>query len=254
MDMPVNKFKRALQAGTPQLGIWSALPSNYVAEALAGAGFDWILIDTEHTPNELPTVMTQLQAVAPYPAQAVVRPAWNDLVLIKRFLDVGAQSLLVPFVQNAEEAKRAVRAVRYPPDGIRGVSGTTRANRFARVPDYFKRANQEICLLVQLETRAALGELEKIAAIDGIDGIFIGPADLSADFGKLGTSGDPEVWAAISDAGRRIRKAGKPAGILAPVEADARRWLDEGFTFVSVGVDMGLVARGADALLKKFRP
>jgi len=233
MDMPVNKFKRAIQAGTPQIGIWSALANNYVSEALAGAGFDWILLDTEHSPNELPMVMAQLQAVAAYPTQAVVRPAWNDLVLIKRFLDIGAQTLLVPFVQNAEEAKRAVRAVRYPPEGIRG---------------------EEVCLLVQLETRVALGELEKIAAIDGIDGIFIGPADLAADFGKLGTSGDPEVWTAISDAGKRIRKAGKPAGILAPVEADARRWLDEGFTFVSVGVDLGMLARGADALIKKFRP
>ncbi|MBM3570883.1 MAG: HpcH/HpaI aldolase/citrate lyase family protein [Alphaproteobacteria bacterium] len=253
MDMPINAFKQAIRAGKPQIGLWSALSSNYVAEAIAGAGYDWILVDTEHSPNELPMVMGQIQAIAAYPTSAVVRPAWNDAVLIKRFLDIGAQSLLIPFVQDAEEAKRAVRAVRYPPQGIRGVSGTTRANRFGRVPDYFKRANDEVCLLVQIETRTALAELERIAAVDGIDGVFIGPADLSADFGRLGTSGDSEVWSAISEAGRRLRRAGKPAGILAPVEADARRWLDEGFTFVSVGVDLGMLARGADALLKKFR-
>lgn len=254
MDMPVNRFKHAIRAGTPQLGIWSALASNYVAEALAGAGFDWILLDTEHSPNELPQVMAQLQAVAPYPTSAIVRPAWNDMVLIKRFLDVGAQTLLIPFVQNAEEAARAVRFMRYPPHGMRGVSGTTRANRFGRVPDYFKRVNDELCLLVQVETRTALAEIEKIAAVDGVDGIFIGPADLSADFGNVGRNSEPEVLTAISEAGQRIRRAGKAPGILAPVEAESRRWLDEGFLFVSVGVDIGMLARGSDALLKKFRP
>ena len=252
VQMQENRFKAALAAGRPQIGLWCSLTSNVAIEPLAGAGFDWLLIDTEHAPNELPTVHAQLQAVSHSTASAIVRPAWNDPVAIKRFLDIGAQTLLVPFVQNAEEARQAVAAMRYPPHGIRGVSVSTRANGFGRVPDYFARANDEVCLLVQIETRVALDNIEQIAAVEGVDGIFIGPSDLAADLGHLGNSGHDTVRTAISKAIGRIRAAGKAAGILAPVEADAKRWLDEGCLFVAVGSDLGLLARGSDALRARF--
>jgi 4-hydroxy-2-oxoheptanedioate aldolase len=248
-----NRFKAGIKAGLPQIGLWCSLANNVSIEPIAGAGYDWILIDTEHAPNELTTVHGQLQAMAASTSSAIVRPAWNDLVSIKRFLDIGAQTLLIPFVQNEAEARRAVEAARYPPHGIRGVSVATRANAFGRIPDYFKRANDEICILVQIETRAALERIEAIAAVDGVDGIFIGPSDLAADLGHLGAAGHEEVKATISGAIARIRATGKAAGILAPLEADARRWLDEGCLFVAVGSDLGLLARGSEALLARFR-
>lgn len=254
MEMPVNQFKRALAEGRPQIGLWSNLCNHISAEIIGGCGFDWILLDGEHAPNELVTLMAQMQAIAASGKSVpVVRPAWNDTVLIKRILDLGAQSLLIPYVQNAEEATRAVAATRYPPQGVRGVATSARASRFGRVKDYLKRANQEICLLVQVETIAALKELEKIAAVDGIDGIFIGPADLSASMGHLGNAGHPEVMNTISDAMKRIKKTGKAGGILSPLEADARRWLAEGFTFVAVGSDGNLLRQGGDALLQKYK-
>lgn len=253
MDEIANPLKRALREGRPQIGVWCGTASNVTAEILAGAGFDFVVLDTEHSPTELPTVQAQLQAMVSGTAAAVVRPAWNDPVLFKRLLDVGAQSLLVPMVQNATEARRAVAATRYPPAGIRGVSVATRANRYGRVKDYLKRAHEEICLHLQLETRVALENLEAIAAVDGVDGLFIGPSDLAADLGHLGDSGHPEVRAAIEDAVARIRKAGRAAGILAPAEADARHWLERGATFVAVGSDIGLLARGSEALAAKFK-
>jgi 4-hydroxy-2-oxoheptanedioate aldolase len=253
IDMPRNAFKHALAAGKPQIGLWSSLCSNVVAEVIAGCGFDWILVDTEHSPNELPGIMSQLQALAGGTATPVVRPAWNDVVLIKRILDVGATSILVPFVQNADEARRAVAATRYPPAGIRGVATTTRAGRFGRIKDYLKKANDEICVLVQVETKTALDNLESIAAVDGVDGVFIGPSDLAAALGHLGNPAHPDVQAAISDAVKRLKAKGKPAGILTSVEADAKRYLAEGYQFVAVGTDMGLLARGGEALAAKFK-
>jgi 4-hydroxy-2-oxoheptanedioate aldolase len=183
-----------------------------------------------------------------------VRVAWNDPVLFKRLLDVGVQSLLVPFVQDADEARRAVTAIRYPPHGIRGVAVATRANRYGRVEGYLTRAHDELCLLVQLETRVALGNLESIAAVEGVDGLFIGPSDLAADLGHIGDSGHPQVRAAIDDAIRRICATRKVAGILAAVEADARHWLQLGCLFVAVGSDVGLLARQSEALAAKFKP
>lgn len=253
MDMPINRFKQALREKRPQIGLWSSLASNVSAEAIAGAGFDWVLIDTEHSPNELPMVLSQLQAMMESTTHPVVRVPWNDPVTIKRYLDIGAQSLLIPFVQNPDEARRAVAACRYPPQGIRGVSTTTRANRFARVKDYHKQANEQVCVLVQLETRGALTHLEEVAAIDGIDGIFIGPQDLAADFGHLVNPGHAEVQAAILDGFARIRKAGKAPGIVDGSEAGARKWLEAGGLFVAVGSDLALLARGADALAAKFK-
>jgi len=211
------------------------------------------LLDTEHAPNELPLVFSQLQSLVGGTAAPVVRPAWNDVVLIKRFLDIGAQNLLIPFVQNANEARAAVGATRYPPEGVRGVAVLHRANRYGRVKDYLQRVHSELCVIVQIESRAALQEIEAIAAVDGVDGLFIGPSDLSAALGHLGNPNHPEVRAAIEDAGRRIRKAGKAAGILAPIEAEARHWLDCGYTVVAVGSDLGLLARGSEALALKFK-
>jgi 4-hydroxy-2-oxoheptanedioate aldolase len=253
MELPQNPFKRALKAGKPQIGLWSSLSSNYSVEVIAGAGFDWILLDMEHSPNDLESLLTQLQAAAPYPSHPIVRVPWNDMVTIKRVLDAGAQSLLIPYVSTVEEAKAAVSYTRYPPQGVRGVAGTTRASRFGRVKDYAKRAHEELCVLVQVETQEGLDNLDAIAAVEGIDGVFIGPADLHASLGHLGEIANPKIMPMIDDAIRRIRKAGKAPGILTPNEENARRQLKEGVLFIAVGADVGLLARGAEALCAKFK-
>jgi 4-hydroxy-2-oxoheptanedioate aldolase len=253
MELPRNVFKQALRAGTPQIGLWSSLSSNYSVEVIAGAGFDWILLDMEHSPNDLENLLAQLQAAAPYPTTSIVRVPWNDMVTIKRVLDVGAQSLLIPYVCSVEEAKAAVAATRYPPAGLRGVAGTTRATRFGRVKDYARKASEEICVLVQVETKPALDQLEAICAVDGVDGVFIGPADLHASMGHPGQTSNAAVMPLIEDAMRRIRKTGKAPGYLSPVEADAKRMLAAGALFVAVGADVGLLARGAEALAAKFK-
>lgn len=258
--LPVNHFKRALRAGQPQIGIWSTIPSPFVSELIGGAGYDWVLLDTEHTPTDVPLMLNQLQAVAAaqpapgsLPTHAVVRPAWNDPVLIKRYLDIGAQTLLLPFVQNAEEAQAAVRAIRYAPEGIRGMGGSTRATNFGRTTDYVARAAEELCLLVQVETAEALEQIEAIAAIDGIDGIFIGPADLSASLGYPGQARHPAVNQAIDDAIGRIRACGKAPGILMVDETRARQCLDLGAQFVAVALDTVLLRDGLDATAARFR-
>jgi len=253
MDLPQNPFKRALKANKVQIGLWSSLSSNYSVEVIAGAGFDWILPDCEHSPNELESVLAQLQAAAPYPAHPVVRVPWNDMVTIKRVLDVGAQSLLIPYVSTAEEAKAAVAHTRYPPAGVRGVAGTTRATRFGRIKDYAKRAHEEICVLVQVETQGAVDNIEAICAVEGVDGVFVGTADLHASLGYTGEIANPKVKPLIDAAIRRIRKAGKAPGILTPNEADAKHWLGCGGLFVAVGADVGILARGAEALAAKFK-
>lgn len=253
MQLPQNAFKRAIQEGRQQIGLWCSLPGSYVAEALAGAGYDWMLLDTEHSPGDPLTVLAQLQAVAPYPVTPIVRPASNDPVLIKRLLDFGAQTLLIPYVQNAGEVRAAVAAMRYPPEGIRGVSGVTRATGFGRVANYGKRAHEELCLLVQIETQEALDNLEEIAAVEGVDGVFIGPADLAASLGCIGEPANPKVVSAIEDGIRRVRACGKPAGILTPDTAFAKRCMEWGTTFTSVGVDATILARSSEALLKQFR-
>ncbi len=252
MKLPQNRFKRALREGRQQIGLWCSLPGSYVAEAVAGSGFDWLLFDTEHSPTDPLSLLPQLQTIAAYDVSAVVRPASNDPVLIKRILDLGAQTLLIPYVQNADEARAAVRAMRYAPQGIRGVAGLTRATRFGRIPGYAKVAADELCLLVQVETQEALGQLEAIAAIEGVDGIFIGPADLAASLGIAGELGNPKLIATIEDAIRRIRACGKPAGILTPDNAFAARCIELGTIFTAVGVDAGILARGTEALAQKF--
>jgi 4-hydroxy-2-oxoheptanedioate aldolase len=253
VQLPPNRLKAALREGRPQIGLWSALRSNIVAEILAGAGFDWILIDTEHGPNEVPDVLSQLQAMATGTAEPVVRCAWNDPVLIKRVLDVGARSILVPFVQNADEARKAVAATRYPPLGIRGVSVAPRANRFGRVAGYHRRAHEEMCVLVQVETRTAVAGIEAIAAVEGVDGLFIGPSDLAADLGHLADPRHAEVQAVIANACARIRAAGKAAGILTGDPEEAARYLETGFSFVAVGSDVGVLSQGTASLAANLK-
>lgn len=252
MQLPPNAFARALREGRHQLGLWCSLPGSYTVEALAGAGYDWLLLDTEHSPGDPLTVLPQLQAMAPYPVSAVVRPASNDPVLIKRLLDFGAQTLLIPYVQDAEQARAAVAAIRYPPRGMRGVSGMTRATGFGRIAQYGRRAEDELCLLLQVETQEALDRLEEIAAVDGVDGVFIGPADLAASLGHIGEPGHPDVVSRIEDAIARIRAAGKPAGILTPDTAFAQRCIALGTAFTAVGVDATLLVRGAETLRAQF--
>ena len=253
MELPRNAFKRALKEGRQQIGLWSSLSSNYTVEVIAGAGYDWILLDMEHSPNDLESLLAQLQAAAPYPTHPVVRVPWNDMVTIKRVLDVGAQSLLIPYISTVAEAKSAVAATRYPPAGVRGVAGTTRATRFGRVQGYAKKAHEEICVLVQVETREGLDNIESICAVDGVDGVFIGPADLHASLGHTGETANPEVVPLMEEAMRRIRRTGRAPGYLTPVEADAKRMLAAGGQFVAVGADVGLLARGAEALRGKFQ-
>jgi 4-hydroxy-2-oxoheptanedioate aldolase len=229
------------------------MASPIATEIVAGAGFDWVLVDMEHTPNTLGDISHHLRAAVGGTAEVVVRVPWNEPVIVKQVLDVGARNLLFPYVQSAEEAAQAVRATRYPPEGIRGVAGTTRANRYGRVADYHRRAADEICVLVQAETRKAVAALEKIAAVPGVDGIFIGPADLSADFGFVGNWQKPEVWSTIIEAGKRIRKAGKAAGFLSARESECRDVLAAGFTFVAVGSDVAVLARQTEALAKLYK-
>ncbi|KQZ01727.1 hypothetical protein ASD45_13345 [Pseudolabrys sp. Root1462] len=249
-----NAFKAAIRAKKLQVGLWQSLCSNVAVEICSDSGFDWLLLDTEHSPNEIPDLLSQLQAMEKGTATAIIRPAWNDAVLIKRCLDIGAQALLIPYVQSVEEAKAAVAATRYPPHGIRGVSVSARASRYGRVSGYLTKANSEICVLVQVETRQSLDALEDIAAVDGVDGVFIGPSDLAASLGHLGNPAHADVQAAMKDAVERLTKVGMPAGILTSNEEEARRYIDWGFLFVAVGSDVGLLAKNADALAKKFKP
>lgn len=250
----MNAFKQAIAGAKTQIGMWQALAVPYTAEICAGAGFDWLLIDAEHGPNDIPLVLAQLQAVAASPAEPVVRLPVADTVLVKQYLDIGARSLLIPMIETAEAAKAMVRATRYPPDGTRGIgSAIGRASRWNRTPNYLHEAHQDICLLLQIESRAGLDKLEEIAQTDGVDGIFVGPSDLAADLGHLGEPGHPVVQAAIEDAIGRIAACGKPSGILIADEALARRYIELGACFVAVGTDVTILARGAEALAARFK-
>lgn len=253
MKNPENRFKAALKAGRHQIGIWNSIGGNTVPEMLAGCGFDWVLVDTEHSPVDVNDVLPALQAIAAYPGtSALVRPAFNDPVLIKRILDHGAQTLLLPYIQSVEEAEAAVRAVRYPPAGIRGVAGLTRASRYGSVERYTESASDEICLLLQVETAHAMKSLEAIAAVDGVDGIFIGPADLAASMGHPGNPGHPEVVAAIEAAIGKLKAMGKPAGILTLDENFARRCMELGTLFTAVSVDLAVLVNGVRDLRARF--
>ncbi|WP_298930864.1 HpcH/HpaI aldolase/citrate lyase family protein [uncultured Ramlibacter sp.] len=257
MQTPVNPFKQALADKRAQIGLWVGLADHYTTEICAGAGFDWLLLDGEHSPNDLRTLLQQAQVVAAYPAShAIARvPMGHGNVgqmLLKQYLDLGLQTLLVPMVDTADQARNIVRDMRYPPDGVRGMGGA-RGSRWGRYPNYAKEANEQICLLVQAESQLALDNIEAIAAVDGVHGIFIGPADLSASLGYAGNSGHPEVQKVIDETIKRIVNTGKAAGILTPDEALARHYLELGATFVAVGLDNNLLARATTALAAKFK-
>jgi 4-hydroxy-2-oxoheptanedioate aldolase len=264
MQTPLNTFKQALAGKRAQIGLWVGLADGYAAEILAGTGYDWLLVDGEHAPNDVRSILAQLQGISsawsalPEGAtrpQPVVRVPVGDTTLLKQMLDIGAQTILVPMVDTAEQAARMVQGMRYPPEGVRGMgSALARASRWQAYPDYLHEANAQTCLLVQAETVEAMRNLDAIAATPGVDGVFIGPADLSASMGFVGQPGHPDVQAAIADAIARIQKAGKAAGILSTTEDQARKWLAAGATFVAVGVDTMLLAAAARALAGKFKP
>ncbi|MEM6620485.1 MAG: aldolase/citrate lyase family protein [Pseudomonadota bacterium] len=253
MNHPTNEFLAAIRRGEPQIGMWVSLCSPYAAEVAAGAGFDWLVVDTEHAPNDLQGVLTTLQALGNCPGTALVRPAWNDTVLVKRLLDIGAPGLVFPMIQTVAEAEAAVAACRYPPRGVRGVAGNSRANNFGRVKDYVARVEKETAIIAQVESRAAMDIAHDIGAVDGIDGVFFGPADIAADMGMIGQPMAPEVWDAIRPVAKRLMDAGVPVGTLVLDPVFARQLIDEGFTFVACAMDSAILARGADSIVKHMR-
>lgn len=255
MDMQRNTFKQSLLAGKPQYGLWLGLSESFSAEICAGAGFDWLLIDAEHGPNDLRTILSQLQATAPYCSQPVVRPPQGDHVLIKQLLETGVQTLLIPMVESAAQAAGLVQAMRYPPEGIRGVgSALARASRWGRIGDYALRANDEMCLLVQVETRAGMENLDAIMQVAGVNGVFFGAADLAASCGHLGQSTHPEIVAMIKDGLRRVSAVGKAGGVLCGERALALEYRDAGARFIAVGVNTLLLAAATSALAAQYKP
>ncbi|MCC3278404.1 HpcH/HpaI aldolase/citrate lyase family protein [Arthrobacter sp. zg-Y40] len=252
---PEETFAARLAAGGRQTGMWVCSGSPLVAEICAGSGLDWLLIDAEHSPNGLESLLAQLQAVHGYPVSAVVRPPSGDAVLLKQYLDLGAQNLLIPMVDSAEQAAELVRAVRYPPQGIRGVgSALARASRWNRIDGYLENAAESVTLLVQIESAAAVENVAEIAAVDGVDGLFLGPADLAASMGHLGQQEHPDVVAAVEHCIRVAQAAGKPVGVNAFAEATARRYIAAGVDFILVGADVALLARGSEGLAAKYLP
>jgi 4-hydroxy-2-oxoheptanedioate aldolase len=253
MELPPNNLKRALRAGRAQIGLWCNLSTHITVEVLSETGFDWLLIDTEHSPNDLPQVHQQLQAAMGGTANMVVRLPWNDMVMIKRYLDVGAQTLLIPCVQSEQEARDAVSYTRYPPKGVRGYAAMPRASHFGRAKDYATRCEEEICLILQIETQKGLDNIENIARVEGVDALFIGPGDLAASLGHVGNTKHPDVQKAIEDGIKRILACGKIAGILCPDETLAHRYLALGCKLVAVGSDMGILLKGAEQLAARFK-
>lgn len=251
---PAPTFAQRLRAADrAQVGMWVCSASPLVAEICAGSGLDWILVDGEHSPNGLESTLAQLQAIAGYPITPMVRVPAGEPVVVKQVLDVGAQNLLVPMVNTADQARAMVRAVRYPPDGIRGVgSALARASRWNRIPDYLGRAAGLVSLFVQIETAEAVENVAQIAAVDGVDGIFVGPSDLAASMGVLGQQTDPGVVAAVEACIQAGHAAGKPVGVNAFDPAMARRYLDAGVAFILVGADVTLLARGSEKLASDF--
>lgn len=261
-SLPLNNFKRAIAWREPQIGLWLASAEPLIAEMMAGCGYDWLLIDAEHGPNDLRTVLAQMQSIAsasatlpagiPHP-HPVVRLPVGDPVLVKQVMETGVQTLLIPMIDTAEQAQEMARAMRYPPDGVRGMgSGIARSSRWLRFNNYVHEANEQACLLVQVETVEALRNIDAIAATPGVDGVFIGPSDLSTSMGLRGQVTHPEVTAAIQHGMERIALAGKAAGILSTQEPQAHHWLQAGASFVAVGVDMTLLSQAAQSLRNRF--
>ena len=248
-----NRFKQDLIAGKRLIGCWCSLANPITTEVLGVAGFDWILLDGEHSPNDVSTFIPQLMALKDSVSAPVVRPTCNDAVEIKRLLDAGFYNFLIPFVDSVDGARRAVAATRYPPQGIRGVSVSQRSNRYGTIPDYFTTVNQHMCVMVQIENLAGAAAARDIAALDGVDCLFVGPSDLAAGMGHIGNAGHPDVQAVIAGVFADAKASGKPSGILAPVEADARRYLAMGATFIGVGSDLGAFRAATQALCDRYR-
>jgi 2-dehydro-3-deoxyglucarate aldolase/4-hydroxy-2-oxoheptanedioate aldolase len=253
MELPANHFKRAIAAGKMPIGTWLMSGAPATAEALGCAGFDFLVVDMEHVPIDVAAMIEILRTVAGTPAQAIVRPPWNDMVMVKRAMDAGAQSLLFPFVQNADEARRAVASTRYPPEGVRGVAGTHRGSRFGNVANYLKRANSEVCVIVQIETPSALEHLDEIAAVPGVDSIFVGPGDLSASMGHLGDIANPAVQEKLAAAAAACRGHGKPCGIVGATPEMVAKFIDYGYSWVAIASDMSMMVARAQEYLGKVR-
>ncbi|MFT7533120.1 MAG: 4-hydroxy-2-oxoheptanedioate aldolase [Gammaproteobacteria bacterium] len=253
MKVERNTFTQGLRSNQKQIGLWASLCSNYAAEVIAPSGYDWVLLDMEHSPNSIDGVLGQLEVFASSKTTAIVRPPWNDSVIVKRLLDIGAPGLLFPMIQTVDEAEQAVASTRYPPRGIRGVSGATRANAFGRMTDYFSRIEDETSVLIQLETRTALADALNIASVDGVSGVFFGPADIAADIGQLGKPLCDEVWDLVMPVARQLMENGIPVGTLVMDVEFAAKLLNEGFSFVACGSDVGLLAKSADSLLANVK-
>ncbi|PYE17018.1 2,4-dihydroxyhept-2-enedioate aldolase [Williamsia limnetica] len=250
-----NTWNRQIHGDRAQIGMWIASGNAYSAEICAGAGLDWLMLDLEHVPNDIRSTLAQLQALAAYPVQVLVRPASGDPIAIKQLLDIGATNLIVPMVESADEARALVAATRYPPEGIRGVgSALARASRWNRISDYLATADDSVSLTVQVESAAALERLDEIAAVDGVDAVFIGPADLAASLGYLGKPEHPEMVALIEKALSQIKATGKAAGVNAFNPELAQRYMAAGASFVLVGADVTVLARGSEALTARFIP
>jgi len=254
MEMPLNIFKRALQSDQVQYGLWLGLGETFTAEICAGAGFDWLLIDAEHGPNDLRSIFAQLQAIAPYSSQPVVRPPYGDSVLIKQLLETGVQTLLIPMVETYEEASNLVKAMKYPPEGIRGVgSALARASRWGRVEDYMDKANDEMCLLIQVETKKGIENLDEILSVEGIDGIFFGAADLAASYDLAGQTNHPVIVDIILDGLKRCRANNLAGGVLCADQGLNQRFIEAGANFVAVGVDALLLASATSSLCAQYK-
>ncbi len=247
-----NHFRRAMINQEKRIGCWSALASPITTEILGLAGFDFILLDGEHAPNDVQTFIPQLMALKDSRSVPVVRPPVNDPIVLKRLLDIGFYNFIVPFVETKEEAEQAVASTRYPPEGIRGVSVGHRSNAYGTITDYLQNINENICVVVQIESTDALDNLDDILSVDGVDGVFVGPSDLAAGLGHLGNAGHPDVQAAIKTVFEKAQAVGKTVGILAPVQADAERYLEWGANLVAVGSDLGVFKAATQSLCQKF--
>ena len=253
MDMPVNQFKRAIASGPTPIGTWLMSAAPAAAEALGCAGFDFLVVDMEHVPIDTPQMIELLRTIAGTPASPVTRVPWSDMVMVKRAMDAGAQTIMFPFVQNADEARRAVSYTRYPPEGVRGVAGMHRASRYSTVQNYVKRSHDEQCVIVQIETLAALEQLPAIAAVQGVDSIFIGPSDLSASMGHLGDIAHAAVQEKLRTGAEACKRLGKPCGIVGPNPDMVAKFVDYGYSWVAIASDMGMMVGRAQEWLGKLK-
>ena len=253
MQLRPNKLKAAFARREVQLGLWTSLASPFSTEVVAGSGYDWLTLDMEHSPNDLLSVLAQLQMLGGYDVEPVVRLVRFDKDLVKQYLDMGVRTLVLPNIETVDEVQAIVAATRYPGRGVRGVSGQQRANRWGRVPGYHQDATQQLCILAQIESAAGVAKSHAIAAVDGIDGLFVGPNDLAASYGHLMQPGEPVVQDAIAEVMHKLKEAGKAGGILSPGAADAQRYIRQGYTMVGVGTDQGLLAKASDELVDSFR-